>query len=71
MQQIILNVEDGKASTVLDIINNLKSDLIKSCTLTSIEMDDDQEQTEIKQMLDSRSSEDKEVSYSKNVTIDI
>jgi hypothetical protein len=40
MQQIILNVEDSKAEIVLNIINNLKSDLVKNCTLHEIKEND-------------------------------
>jgi len=40
MQQIILNVEDSKAEIVLNIINNLKSDLVKNYTLHNIKEND-------------------------------
>jgi hypothetical protein len=74
--QLILDIEESQKDVILNIIKNLKDGIVKGYTLKNsdtskshIEPVSTREEQEIKEILQSMSDEDREVSDSKTYTI--
>jgi hypothetical protein len=74
--QLILDIEESQKDVILNIIKNLKDGIVKGYTLKNsdtskshIEPVSTKEEQEIKEILQSMSDEDREVSDSKTYTI--
>lgn len=77
--QLILDIEESQKDIVLNIIENLKEGIVKKYTLNpsensgkraDIEAISDEEEQEIKDILENMTVEDKQVAYSKKYSID-
>ena len=76
--QLILDIEESQKDIVLNIIKNLKEGIIKKYTLrpnrvqrADIEAVSDEEEQEIKDILENMTVEDKQVAYSSKYSIDL
>ncbi|MDY0116830.1 MAG: hypothetical protein RBR59_04535 [Sulfurimonadaceae bacterium] len=73
MKTIQIQIDDKNYDSFMNILNNLKKGLIKNFTVNnnSIELVSNEEQNDIENILNLMTIEDKEVSYSKTVVLDI
>ncbi len=73
--ELQISVKDDKAELFLQILQEFKSDMVEKFTImnrkSDIEYVNDQEQKEIEELLSQRSIEDKELSHSKSITIEL
>jgi len=72
MQIVELKIEDNSLDIFINLINNLKDGIVNSFEIKNhIEEVSNQEQLEIENILNSRTSKDKEISHSKMISIEI
>ena len=74
--QVILDIEANQKDILMNIINNLKEGIIKSCTIKntssdSIENVSSKEELEIKTILDTMSHEDREISSVSKYSVEL
>jgi len=69
--QLQISVNDDKAELFLQILKEFKSDMVEKYHIIKSNYIDDIEQKDIELMLNSRTKEDKEVSFSKIVQIEV
>ena len=69
--EIQISVREDKSELFLQIIKEFKNDMIEKFKILDNEYVSDIEQKDIENILASRSSEDREISHSKIVSIDI
>jgi len=69
--EIQISVKEDKSELFLQIIKEFKDDMIEKFKILDSESVSDAEQRDIEKILASRSKEDKEVAFSKTITIDL
>ena len=69
--QLQISIKEDKAELFLQILGEFKESMIEKIKILDSEDISDKENEEIKKILDSRSSQEKEVSHSKTIMIDI
>ena len=69
--EIQISVKEDKSELFLQIIKEFKDDMIEKFKILDNEFVSDAEQRDIEKVLASRSAEDKEVAFSKTITIDL
>ena len=69
--QLILEVEESQKDIVLNIISNLKEGLIKKLKVLESPYVNPEEQKDIENILNARTDDDKAISHSKIISIDV
>lgn len=69
--QLQISIRDDKAELFLQILQEFKSDMIEKYHIIKTNYADDNEQKEIEDIMNKRTDEDKEVAFSKIISIDI
>jgi hypothetical protein len=71
MMQLQISIKEDKAELFLQILKEFKGSMVEKIKILDSEEVSDEENQEIQQMLDDRTLQEKEVSHSKILTIDI
>lgn len=69
--QLILEIEESEKDIVLNIISNLKEGLIKKLKVLESPYVNAKEQKDIEDILNARTDDEKDIAYSKTISIDI
>lgn len=69
--ELQISIQEDKAELFLEILKSFKSDMIKKFKILDSKYVSDEEQQEIEAILNARTVEDKEIAYSKTISIDI
>ncbi len=69
--QLQISIKEDKAELFLQILGEFKESMIETIKILDSDDVSDEENEEIKNILNTRSLEDKEISHSKTVMIDI
>ena len=69
--ELQISIQEDKAELFLEILKSFKSDMIKKFKILDSRYVSDEEQREIEAMLNARTVEDREVAYSKIISIDV
>jgi len=69
--EIQISVKEDKSELFLQIIKEFKDDMIEKFKILDSDYVSDSEQQDIENILATRSSQDKEIAFSKTITIDI
>jgi len=69
--QLQLSIKEDKAELFLQILKEFKGSMVEKIKILDNDDVSDAENEEIEEILNSRSTEEKEVAHSKTVTIDI
>ncbi len=69
--ELQISIKDEKADLFLQILREFKDDMVKKIKILDSNYVDDEEQKEIEKILDSISKEDREIAFSKTITIEV
>ncbi len=69
--ELQISIQEDKAELFLEILKSFKSDMIKKFKILDSKYVSDEEQREIEAMLNARTVEDREVAYSKTISIEV
>ncbi len=69
--ELQVSVGDDKAELFLQILKEFKNDMVKKVKILDVEYISDEEQRDIEKILNSRTQEDKDIAFSKTISIDI
>ena len=69
--QLQISIRDDKAELFLQILQEFKSDMIEKYHIIKTNYANDEEQKEIEAIMHKRTKEDKEIAFSKIVSIDL
>ena len=71
MMQVQISIKEDKAELFLQILKEFKGSMVEKIKILDSDEVSDEENREIEACLSTRSAEDKEVSHSKIVTIEL